>query len=100
MKAIECKGSFNAILSYNDKSTEENIFVITGVPEPLLGRPAIERMNLIKNIDLLKEKQEVLLKFPKLFKGIGKLKESYHIKLKKEAAPFAIGAPRRIALQY
>ena len=36
--------------------------------------------------------------FPSVFQGLGRLKDKYAIKLRSDAKPFALTAPRRIAL--
>ena len=40
---------------------------------------------------------QVKARHPKLFEGLGKLEEEYHIKLI-DAVPYAVNAPRQIAL--
>ena len=42
--------------------------------------------------------QEIVEMFPSLFTGLGRLKDSYCIKLKQGAQPFALSAPRRIPI--
>ena len=36
--------------------------------------------------------------FPELFKGLGKLKDSYKIKLQDEVTPFALSTPRYVPI--
>ena len=42
--------------------------------------------------------QDVVKQFPQLFTGLGRLKDSYKIKLRQEAIPFALSVPRRVAI--
>ena len=41
---------------------------------------------------------EVFTLFPKLFIGLGKLKDNYQIKLRSDAKPYTLQVPRRVAL--
>ena len=52
-------------------------------------------------IEALNIVADVIKQFPQLFTGLGRLKDSYKIKLKKEAIPFAfaLSVPRRVATQ-
>ena len=98
-ETLDVQGQFIAQLQRTDtkaKTTQE-IYVVKGLTKPLLGRPAITALNLVAfvgNIQL----QEVMEKFPTLFTGLGRLKDSYCIKLKQGAQPFALSAPRRIPI--
>ena len=92
------------------KEIIEEIFVIQGLIEPLLGRPAITSFNLVKRVNSVSTKQEtqasresdvrveIKQKYPKLFKGLGELKGEFSIKLDEDAKPFALTTPRRVAL--
>jgi hypothetical protein len=78
--------------------------------ENLLGRPALEQLRIVKwkenrlqiqkhisQIQTQELEQEVFKKYPKLFHGIGNLKEyEYEIKLKENADPVQVSAPRRV----
>ena len=37
-------------------------------------------------------------RFPKLFNGLGKLKEAYSIQLRDDTQPFSLSVPRRVAI--
>ena len=41
---------------------------------------------------------DIIDRFPQLFSGLGRLKDRYEIKLRSDAKPFALSAPRRIAV--
>ena len=79
------------------------LYVVKGLKEPLLGRPAIEGLNLIARVNEVstgytegKAKEKV---HPNLFSWSWRnLKGSYKIKLKPDAKPHAIMTPRRVAL--
>ena len=72
--------------------------------EPLLGRPAIDALNLVQKVDTIhcddsrRIEQEVETMYPYLFKGLGELEGEFSIKLTPGSAPYAITTPRRVAL--
>ena len=79
----------------------EDIYVVKGLKEPLLGRPAIEKLNLVARINDIQSQcseEQIRKKYPQLFHGLGELKGEYEIQLKPHAQPFAITSPRRIPL--
>ena len=98
-------------LSRGDTTILEEVYVVKGVKSLLLGQPAIEKLGLIPNIPgayrikainsenpKLDSKDDVLKAYPKLFKGLGKLKGEYTIRLKDDAKPFCLYTPRRVPL--
>ena len=44
------------------------------------------------------QKETVIEQFPLVFKGLGRLKDSYKIEVKKDATPFALTTPRRVPI--
>lgn len=62
---------------------------------PLLGRSAAVKLNLIWVCELTSDdyKAKVVHSYPKLFIGLGVMKEKYAIKLKDDAKPFALSVP-------
>ena len=96
-------GMFKAELTHdNGDSTCTNIYVVKNLKTPLLGKPAIRGLNLLKRINVVtgseQMKEKVMKDFPQLFTGLGEMKGEYKIELKPNAQPFAVNAPRRIAL--
>ena len=80
---------------------KENIFVVEGKARPLLGRVAAENVNFINKVgELTSEdyKAKVVREYPKLFTGLGVMKEEYTIKLKGRAKPFALAVPRKVPM--
>ena len=62
----------------DDKTTQTEIFVIRGARQALLGRPTIEALELISSVQSVEKgtmEAKCKFKFPKLFKGLGKLEE-------------------------
>ena len=78
--------------------------MVENLKEPLLGRPAIDALDLVQKAeavhldDCKKLEKEAKALFPKLFKGLGDLKYEFTIKLKPNATPYAIRTPRWVAL--
>ncbi|XP_071093535.1 uncharacterized protein [Haliotis cracherodii] len=92
-------GKFRAKLKtvYGDVVTEQDIYVARGLTRSLLGRPAIQALNLVSRIDsVVGDKWKDM--FPELFTGLGKMEGEYTIKLKEDAKPFSISTPRRVPL--
>ncbi|CAM4630646.1 unnamed protein product [Leuciscus chuanchicus] len=92
---LDVKGVFSTTISKNEKKIEENIYVVKNLFTPLLGRHAIEKLNLITRLDNITEFQWQE-KYPELFTGLGELKEEYCIKLQPNATPYSVNEARRI----
>ena len=97
-KILPVKGQFIATLKSQDKEVTENMFVVRRLRHALLGRPAIESLNLVKRINAVQTKPGLLQDFPKLFNGLGKLEGDYKIELREGAMPHALATPRRVAI--
>lgn len=97
---ITVQGKFTANLTHKEKSCTEEVYVVKGLEEPLLGRPAIKALHLIQQVDQVADNQmtHCCQKFPSLFSGLGRLKNIYKISLKADAKPYAVATPRRLAL--
>ena len=96
-----CLGNFKAKLRVDDKVIRELIYVVKDLERPLLGRDAAEELKLINRVDTLSSddfKTKMASKHPKLFTGLGQMKDSYTITLKEDAKPFAISVPRKVPL--
>ena len=75
------------------------MYVVEGLPRPLLGRQAAENLNLINRVCGLTSdnyKAKVIRDFPQLFTGLRAMKEEYNIKLKGDVKPFALTVPRKV----
>ena len=107
-------GKFSAELQLmsGNKATQD-IYVLKGQKEALLGRPAIQALDMIQRINLITEPEDARQKdttppknfsskvketYPELFSGLGKLEREQTIEIKEGAFPFSISTPRRIAL--
>ena len=65
--------------------------------QALLSRPAIEALKVVSLVAPVQE-GDILKNFPELFKGLGKLKDNYVIKLQEGAVPFALSTSRRVPI--
>ena len=74
-----------------NRVSKEQVYVIEDLERPLLGRKPAELLKLINRLDSLSSddyKSKVADKYPKLFEGLGVMKDSYCITLKEDAKPF------------
>ena len=74
------------------------VFVVRGLKNNILGLPAIVALQLIHRVSSVKTEDDIRKMFPKVFSGLGMLGELYQTKLKEEALPHLIYAPRTIAI--
>ena len=86
-------GTFDATLSLGNMTIKQSMFVVDGLP-------AIAALNLAVRLDAsVKHKPDVHAeKYPSVFQGLGNLGEEYEIKLKSDATPYSLFAPRHIPL--
>ncbi|UYV63212.1 hypothetical protein LAZ67_2003458 [Cordylochernes scorpioides] len=101
-KKIEVNGMFQAFLESKRQKCEESIYIVKGVARPLLSCRASEILGLVRRINIVEDhaptKLDPMLKFPKLFTGLGKIYIPYEIKLKEGAKPYSIYTPRRVPI--
>ena len=92
-------GQFTAKLSKEGHTAEEEIFVVKGLHQPLLGRPAIDKLRLVSRISSVGQADQTpAVMFPKLFEGLGKLQGDYRIRLQEGAKPYVLSTPRRVPI--
>ena len=101
---IKVKGKFSTDLKLaTEKSTEQEIYVLERLREPLLGRPAIQALQIFQRIsalDVMSPKISNVFKknFTELFTGLGRVCSKYRIQLKDDVRPYSIAIPRRMTL--
>ncbi|KAK7106488.1 hypothetical protein V1264_017738 [Littorina saxatilis] len=93
-------GKFKGKITYKEKTAIQYVFVVKGLEKPLLGRTAITALKLVERVSYVAETLETSSKrqYPKLFEGLGKIQNSYKIRLKENSVHFAVSTPRRLAL--
>ena len=95
---LKVKGFIVAKLAVDHRETEEKIYIVNGLQQPLVGRPAIQSLNLVSRIEVVQTSSEQERIIHKFLTGLGSMKGKYHIKLKSDATPFVLTTPRRIAI--
>ena len=102
-KPLQVLGQCEIDLSYRERSTKQQLFVVAELKSNLLGLPAIQALNLAARLDETADitpltAPSIHKQFPKVFQGLGNLGEEYEIKLKPDATPFSLFTPRRVPL--
>ena len=96
-RPLEVIGEATARLVYKGTECTQPIFVVRNVKQNLLGFPAIQALQILKDVNAVT--QSIPEQLPTLFTGLGTLKgEPYEIRLKPEAQPFALYTPRNVPL--
>ena len=94
---LDVYGRFKGNLRRKNTEISQDVYIVNGLHKPLLGRPAIEALGIATLVEPILASNVVAM-FPKIFQGLGKLKDCYTIKTKPGATPFTLTTPRRIAL--
>jgi len=105
-QSLEVLGLFEGNLRFQNRSAQMELYVIKGLKNNLLGLPAITSLSLIEKLcttefedkDTHSIPKEILEQFPEVFKGLGTFREEYKIKIKNDATPFALYAPRNVPI--
>ena len=99
-QALPVKGQFTVKLRRGDRETEQEVYVVGKLRKHLLGRPAIQALDLAVHVGAVQdtERKSPKEQFPSRFQGLGKLEGEYSIKLQEGAKPFALTVPRRVAI--
>ena len=74
------------------------MFVVRGLQQNLLGLPAIVPLKLVYRIGAVTGNDDIRRLFPRVFSGLGKLGEEYHIRLKEGATPYSEYTARGVAI--
>ena len=96
---MECLGNYSTKLSIDERSTGEEIYVIRDLERPLLGRHAVESLNLLTRVNSIAKgdyKAKVRTQVPKLFIGLGRMKAEYTITLQENPKLYEITVPRKV----
>ena len=88
-------GQFTGSLTYKQTNCLQEIFVVKGLQNNLLGLPAIKALSLIQRLQaVFLSERSIKQSFPNLFTGLGTLGKEYTIKLKQGATPYALHTAR------
>ena len=109
---IDVVGVFKATIENSQsKKTDQDLYVVKGLKKPLLGKPAIEALDIIQ-INSLQSETKTVTKtdrdtdskidpktdYPSLFEQKIGTFSSYKIEQKPDAQPFHLATPRRLPL--
>jgi len=95
-KPLKVLGEITLTLAYKNRSCSQPIYVVKDLQQNLLGLPAIKALHLLAPIDTVNT--PILEQYPTLFKGLGTFPDTYEIKLRPDAQPFALFTPRNVFL--
>lgn len=86
-------------LTYKGIQSAQNVFIIRGLIQVLIGKPAIEDLRLVLQLCNLKTRSLDSQKdYPHLFRGLGILQEEYCLRINPTATPFTVTSRRRVSL--
>ena len=97
-RALSVAGQFTAVLAYKGRQTKHRVFVVRDLQANLLGLPALISLKLLHRINAVTADEDILRRFPAVFKGLGDIEEEYTIRLKPDAVPYSLFTPRNVAL--
>ena len=97
-QCLPVTGQFTGVLMRGERDVRQDIFVVRGLCRNLLGRPAIEALQLAVRVGAIFDNTSPIQLFPRMFRGLGRLEGEYEIKLKSDSKPFSISVPRRVAI--
>ena len=99
-QSLNCIGQFSGKFSYKSKTVTQNVFVVCGLKNNLLGLPAITTLELAARLDETgtRSSEDYRKDFPSLFRGLGNFGDPYEIHLKTGAVPHCIYTPRNVPL--
>lgn len=96
---LKVRGCFQGKLCAKGRPTEQWVYVVEGLTQPLLGLPAIQAMGLVHRVnEVTQSDTDFKALYPAVFQGLGKLNEPHHIELEEGAIPHALSTPRRVPL--
>lgn len=98
---LDVVGKLRVKLKYHNRESVEDIYYVRDLSYPLLGRPAIENLKMIKlvlNIQNTSLIEDIIKEYPSLFKGLGTIPGVYKIDVKEDAVPYCLTTPRSVPI--
>ena len=90
---------FTGSLTYKQTNCPQEIFVVKGFQNNLLGLPAIKALSLIQRLQaVFLSERSIKPSFPNLFTGLGTLGKEYTIKLKQGATSYALHTASQVPI--
>lgn len=98
-QSLTVLGQFRERIATQDQSALLDLYVIKGLKTNLLGLQAITALHLMERLCTTELKsQDLKDQFPQVFTGLGTFGEEYEVKLKEDAKPFSLYAPRNVPI--
>ena len=97
-------GQVTCTLGHKEMTSKQQVYVLKGIQNNLLGLPAIKALHLVVQADSIAQPVgrttdcQIPDQFPSLFEGLGNFQREYTIKMKDDAKPFALFTPRNVPL--
>ncbi|KAM7306991.1 uncharacterized protein ISCGN_010627 [Ixodes scapularis] len=92
-------GQFISTIQWNNKTTQQKMFVAEGLHCALLGRPAIQALNVLPVLHEVSNSSHCPKEYESLLEDrLGTMKTTYKIALHPDAKPFKITYPRRVPI--
>ena len=89
-------GIVTLTLSINEYSCKQNVFIVKGLKNNLLGLPTIRQLKHLMEVNTVQK--SIPDKYSELFTGLGSIKELHKIKMNPDAKPYALFTPRHVPL--
>lgn len=99
-------GQADVTIKWNDNSAQEVVYIVSGLREALLGRPAIKArqvLSYVQEVTTVPENEDaearrILKSYPELLSGLGLMETPYRVVLAPGAKPHAVTYPRRVPI--
>ncbi len=96
---LKVLGLFTGQLTFQENMVQGELYVVKGLKSNLLGLPSITDLHLVERLCTTEmEGGDIRKHFPQVFTGLGTFGEEYQIKLKDNATPYALYAPRNVPI--
>uniref|UniRef100_A0A147BN06 RNA-directed DNA polymerase n=1 Tax=Ixodes ricinus TaxID=34613 RepID=A0A147BN06_IXORI len=103
---IHTVGQADVTIKWNDNSAQEVVYIVGGLREALLGRPAIKALQVLRYLQEVTtvpenedvEARKILESYPELLSGLGLMETPYRVVLAPGAKPHAVTYPRRVPI--
>ena len=90
-------GKASVVLTFGDKRIKDTVYVVDGLVNPLLGKPAIAGLGVLGFIQEVDLDTDWVKRFPTLFQGLGSFGSKVKIALREGSSAYCQLAPRRVA---
>ncbi|KAL1442198.1 hypothetical protein MTO96_007876, partial [Rhipicephalus appendiculatus] len=97
-KLLLAAGVAQLDLIYRNRATTQDVYVLDQICTPLLGKPAIKKIQMLTFVNAVADKVNHKEEFPTVFQGLGKLLKEHKVQLQPGAKPLALSSPRRMPI--